>query len=61
MGGRVGLAVLEIGGMQLRGAGIVIIEPLFPQRFEIGEVSGVLLDRPLALRLSGEDIGPMEA
>ena len=61
MGGLVGFAILEIGGVQLRRAGVVIIEPLVPQRFEIQEVSGIFLDRPFAFGLSGEDFGRQSA
>jgi hypothetical protein len=50
--GVMGLAILEIGWVQLGSARVVIIEPLVPQRFEIEEMAGIFLDRPLALVLS---------
>ena len=44
MGGLVRFAVFQIGWMQLRRAGLVVIKPLVPQRFEIEKVSGIFLD-----------------
>ena len=57
MGGFVGFAVFQVGGMKRAGAGGVIVEALFPERFEIEKVSGVFLDRPFAVALSREDFG----
>ena len=57
MGGLVGLAILEIGRVQVRRSGVVIIEALVPQRFEIEKMSGIFLDRPFAVMLSGKDFG----
>ena len=51
----------EIGRVQLRSAGVVIIEPLVPQRFEIEQVSRVFLDRPFSFVLSREDFGQQSA
>ncbi len=46
MAGFVGFAILEIGGVEIGGAGLIIIEALVPERFEIKKMSGVFLDRP---------------
>jgi hypothetical protein len=56
MGGLVCFAILEIGRVQLRGPGVVIIQPQVPQRFEIEKVTGIFLDGPLALAPPGQDL-----
>jgi hypothetical protein len=61
MRGLVRLAILEIGRGQLRSAVVVIVQPRLPQRFEIEEMSGILLDGPLALVLAGENFGRQSA
>ena len=57
MMGFVGLAVFQVGGVKCNSAGGVIVEALLPERLEIEKVAGVFLDRPFAVRLSGEDFG----
>ena len=56
MGALVRFAILEIGRVQFGGAGVVIIQAQVPQRFEIGKVTGIFLDRPLPFWLPGEHL-----
>ncbi len=55
VGGFVRFSVLEIGGMQLGGAGVVIVETLVPERFEVEEMAGVFLDGPFSVGAVRED------
>ena len=57
MGGFVRLAILKIGCVQFGSAGVVIIEPLVPERFEIKEMPGIFLDRPFAVSPANQDFG----
>ena len=52
MGGFVRFAILEIGRVQFGGAGVVIIQPQVPQRFQIEKVTDIFLDRPLPFGFS---------
>ena len=42
------LAVVEVGGAEDRRAAIEVLEALFPQRLEVEQVAGMLLNRPAA-------------
>jgi hypothetical protein len=55
VGGLVCFPILEIGRVQLGRAGVVIVEALVPQRFQVEEMARIFLDRPLAIAPFGED------
>ena len=54
--GFVGLAILEIGGVQSLSAPGVIVETLIPEPFEIEKVADVFLDRPFVVVTFGEGL-----